>query len=203
MRKVLISALMIACLGLTACGSDEQQLEQARSRLTQAETLTLTAQLQANFGETAERFLLEHSYAADTWTVTVTEPAVLQGVTARMTEHGSELEYDGAILTTGAVMGNGLSPIGAVPLIWETLRIGTVDSVWTEGALLVAKLIYDDNISVTIWLEDGLPVGAELAENNIVKVVCTITNVRIKEATERGTTENANLGGNQPGESGA
>ena len=202
MRKGLISALMITCLALTACGGTEQQLEQARNRLTQAEAVALTAQVRANLGETAETFRLEHSLAEGTWTVTVTEPAVLQGVTARISSQGSELEYDGAILTTGAVTGGGLSPIGAVPMIWETLRAGTVDSIWTEGALLVAKLIYDDDISVTIWLEDGLPVGAELAENSIVKVVCTISNVKIKEETERGTTENEDLGGNQSGESG-
>ncbi len=203
MRKALVSALMITCLVLSGCGSNhEQQVESARRRLTAADAVSLTAQVQVDLGTTMETFRLEHGYDGDTWTVQVTEPSFLSGITARITEQGSELEYDGAVLTTGPLTDTGIAPIAAVPLIWETMAVGTVDSVWTEGELLVCKLIYDEDISVTVWFSDGIPAAAELAEHGIVKAVCTMTNVQIKEATNFGTTENEDLGGNQSGESG-
>lgn len=203
MRNTLISALMITCLALSGCGSaKQQQLNAARERIAGASELSLTAEVRADYGETAERYTLEYSFDGTTWTATVTAPSSVGGVIARMTDHGSEIEYDGAILTAGNLLNNGVTPIGTVPMLFETLTEGTVDSVWTEGDLLVGKLVYDDELNVTVWFSDGVPMGAELTENGIVKAVCTLTNVQIKETTQDETTETENLGGDPPGESG-
>lgn len=203
MRKTILSALMITCLVLTGCGSTkEQQLESARSRLTSAGSLTMTAQVQADFGDTVENYTLEYSFDGETWTAFVTQPEFIAGITARITDHASEIAYDGAILTAGDLM-TGIAPISALPMIWETLDTGTVDSVWTEEELLVGKFIYSDDLSVTVWFdEQDLPVAGELAEKGIVKATCTLTNVQIKEATGNGAQENEDLGGDPSGESG-
>ena len=188
---------------LTACGSTKQQrLESVRTRLAEAQEIAMTAQVQADFGETIERYTLEYSYDGTCWTALVTQPEFVSGVTARITEDASELEYDGAILTTGDLIGNGIVPISAVPLMHETLQQGMTDCVWEEGELLAGTFIYDDAISVSVWFDaEGFPTAAELAENGIVKGSCILTNVEIKEATH-GTTEKTDLGGNQPKESG-
>ena len=201
MRKRICTALMIGCLALTACGSTGQQrLEAARTRMAEAETMSMTAQVQADFGETIEQYTLEYSYDGDCWTAVVLEPAFVAGITARISEDTSELEYDGAILVTGDLTGNGIAPISAVPLIHETVRKGMTDCVWEEGDLLAGTFLYDDAISVSVWFDaEGLPAAAELIESGTVKAKCILTNV--KEATH-GTTENTDLGGNQPKESG-
>lgn len=203
MRKRICSALMIGCLALTACGSTKQQkLESARARIAEAQEMTMTAQVQADFGDTIERYTLEYSYDGECWTALVTQPEIVAGVIARVSEDTSELEYDGAILTTGDLMGNGIAPVSAVPLMHETLQKGMMDCVWEEGDLLAGTFIYDDAISVSVWFDgDGIITAAELTENGIVKGICILENVEIKEATH-GTTDKADLGGNQPEESG-
>lgn len=203
MRKRICSALMIGCLTLTACGSTKQErLESARVRMAEAESMTMTARVQADFGETIEEYTLEYSYDGECWTALVTQPEFVSGITARITKDASELEYDGTILTTGDLTGNGIAPISAVPFLHETLREGMTDCVWEEGELLAGTFIYDDAIQASVWFDaDGNPTAAELAENGIVKGSCILTDVKIKEATH-GTTEKTDLGGNQPEQSG-
>ena len=202
MRKLACSALMILCLVLAGCSSTkEQKFETARNRLT-ASGVSMTAQVLADFGETVEEYVLDYSYDGETWTALVTAPEFAAGVTARITEDASELEYDGAILSTGDLTDGGIVPISAVPMIWETLKTGTVDSVWFEENLLTATMIYDDSISMTIWINEQYePVAATLAEDGIVKATCNLSSVQIKEI-DHGTNEETDLGGNQPEESG-
>lgn len=198
MKKCLCSLPMILCLVLTACGGTKgQQLESDRNRFAQAEQITLTAQVQADFGETVEEYTVEYRFAQETWTALVTQPEFVAGITARITQDASELEYQGAILPTGDLTGNGIVPISAVPMIQETLRTGLLDSVWTEGELLAGTFVYDDAISVTVWFDArGLPAAGQLAENGIVKAECFFSNVEIEESSH-GTTEETDLGGNQ------
>lgn len=186
---------------MTACGSTKQErLESARTRVAVAESMTLTARVQADFGEAIEEYTLEYSYDGACWTALVTQPELVSGITARITKDASELEYDGTILTTGDLTGNGIAPISAVPFLHETLREGMTDCVWEEGELLAGTFIYDDAIQVSVWFDTaGNPTAAELAENGIVKAKCILTDVEIKT---HGTTEKADLGGNQPEQSG-
>ena len=198
MRKALLTALMILCLA--ACGSTGQQMEHARSRLTEARAMSLTAQIQAG----TDSYTLEYAWDGETWTALVIRPELIAGISASMGPGGTDIAYDGAILAVGDLTERGVSPMGALPMILEALDTGTVDSVWTEGELLAGKFIYDDDISVTVWFDGtGTPVAGELTERGIVKATVTMTNVQIKEATSIETTENEDLGGDQPGESGA
>lgn len=196
MRKLICSALMIACLALTACAGPEQQLESFSERLTQAETIRMTAQVQADHGETVEEYTLQYSFDGTTWTVLVMEPDILAGITARMGEDTSEIEYDGAILAAGDILSMGVSPVASVPVLVRTLRMGSLDCVWTEGDLLAGTYIYDDAVSATVWFSaEGSPAAAELTENGIVKVRCHFAEI---EVGNHGTTDKTDLGGDQP-----
>jgi len=162
----------------------------------------MTAKVQADFGDTTEQYTLNYSFDGTQWIVLVTEPPFVSGVTARITKDASELEYDGAILTTGDLTGNGIVPISALPLIYETLAVGMMDSMWEEGELIAGTFVYDDSISVSVWFDSsGDPVAAELMEQGVVKAKCILEDVEIKEANH-GTTEKTDLGGNQPEEPG-
>ena len=188
---------------LTACGSTTQKrLESYCTHMVQSTNMTMTAKLQADFDETVENYTLRYSFDGQQWTVLVTEPAFVSGITARITKDASELEYDGAILTTGDLTGNGIVPISAMPLVYETLCVGMLDCVWEEGEKIAATYVYDDAISVSVWFDSaGSLVAAELVENGIVKARCLLEDVEIKEANH-GTTEETDLGGDQSGESG-
>ena len=203
MRKLICSALMIQCLVLTACGSTvEHRVNSYCDRMTQAEEFRLTANVQADFGKTIEEYTLEYVFDGEQWTVYVVQPHFVSGITARITKDASELEYDGAILTTGDLTGKGIVPISALPLIHEALSIGMIDCVWAENDMVAGTYIYDDDISVSIWFDkQGNPVAAELMECGAVKAKCVLEDAEIKEAGNE-TTEETDLGGNQPKESG-
>lgn len=199
----MISALMISCLLLCGCGrSKEKRMEEACERLACGQEIALTAQVQANFGETVESYTLDCSYDGEDWRILVTAPQAVAGIAARIGEHASEVEYEGAILSTGALLRRGISPIGAVPMVYEAVSGGVLDSVWEESQLLAGAFSYDDALGATVWFdEENTLVAGELTENGIVKAVCRFENVQIKE-TEHGTEEKTNLGGDSSGESG-
>ena len=200
MRKLICSALMITCLVLTACADTEQQVRSFSEGLCGASSARMTAQVQADCGDTVESYTLQYNYDGSRWTAMVTAPDVLAGITLHMEGDGSELEYDGVMLAAGDILSNGVTAIGSVPLVWETLRTGSLDCVWQEGELLGAAYVYDDTIGMSLWYDaQGLPVAAELTENGIGKVSCHFTEI---EVDRNATTEDKNLGGNQSGESG-
>lgn len=202
MRKLICSALMINCLVLTACASPEQQVRVYNDALCNSASARMTAQVQADHGDTLECYTLEYNFDGSEWTAMVTAPHVLAGITVHMGGDGSELEYDGVMLAAGDILSNGVTAVGSVPLIWETLRTGSLDSVWAEGELLAGSYVYDDTIGMRLWYDtEGLPVAAELTENGIGKVSCHFTNAEI-EVGRNGTTDKTDLGGDQPEQSG-
>ena len=200
MRKLLCSALMIICLVLSACADTEQQVRTYNQVLCNGASVRMTAQVQADHGDTVECYTLEYSYDGSKWTALVTEPEILSGISVHMDGDSSELEFDGVMLAAGNVLSNGVTAIGSVPLLWETLETGSLDCVWEEGELLAGTYVYDDTIGMSLWYDAaGLPVAAELTENGIGKVSCHFTEIEVDKS---GTTENKNLGGNQPEQSG-
>lgn len=203
MRHILCSALMILCLGLAACGGPEQQLESFGTRLSEADSIRMTAQVQTDHGETVEEYTLEYSFDGTKWTALVMQPNMLAGITAHMGEDATEIEYDGAILAAGDILSMGVSPIASVPMLVRTVQKGSLDCYWTEGDLLAGTYIYDDAVCVTVWYDSGgNPAAAELTENGVVKARCHFFDVRIEDGSH-GTTDKTDLGGNQPEQSGA
>lgn len=188
---------------LTACGSVQGQVERYRQDFVLGERISMTAQVQADCGGTVDCYTLEYSYDGTDWRVLVTEPAVLSGISARIGEDAADLEYDGAILAAGDILSNGVTPIGAVPMLARVLEKGSLDSAWTEGDLTAGTFVYDDGIGAAVWFDQqGVPAAAELSENGIVKLSCKFTNGKI-EVGEHGTTENTDLGGDRSDQSGA
>ncbi len=203
-RNILISALMMTCVLLAGCGGRTQQehFEDIRGPIAQAETVSFTATVTANFPQRVEEFTLHCLHQGEDWTMTVLSPDLISGVTAHMTGTGSDVVYDGVMLSTGDLTNCGILPINAAALGMETLSDGYLSSTWTENGGLAVKLIRDDTVTVTVWFdENDRPAAMELAENGAVKVTCTIENFTT-EGSNNGNTEETNLGGNSPGESG-
>ena len=111
MRKLICSALMITCLMLTACASIEQQVRTLNEALCGAASVRMTAQVQADCGDTVESYTLEYHYDGSRWSAMVTAPDVLTGITVHMSDDGSELEYDGVMLAAGDIPPTGSQPL--------------------------------------------------------------------------------------------
>ncbi|MCI8593676.1 MAG: hypothetical protein HFF09_00275 [Oscillospiraceae bacterium] len=119
-RRVFLPLLL--CFALTGCGGDGQNAEQQAAAL-RTRYLSMTVcegrvSVKADYGQRVYDYVLDFTWSRESGlTVTVAEPELVAGVTARVTADGSQLEYDGAVLETGPLGDDGLSPLSALPVL--------------------------------------------------------------------------------------
>jgi len=119
--------------GCKAPGGGQEGPDQLAARI-RAEYLSLTGwsarlAVRADYGERVYDFTLDAAWEKDGETVlTVVEPELIAGITARVGKEGAVLEYDGMSLSTGAVSEEGMDPLEAVPFLMEQLTAGYMAS---------------------------------------------------------------------------
>jgi hypothetical protein len=86
---------------------------------------TADVAVHVDYGQRVYDFTLAAQWQKDGDTVlTVIEPELIAGITARLCDGEGYLEYDGASLATGALTGDGMTPLDAVPFLMEQLTKG-------------------------------------------------------------------------------
>lgn len=181
MRKLIASVLMITLLLLPGCGAQEaatkRTFEDFRETLIHARSVTAHAALTADNGETVAGYALDVSYDGAETTLTVTEPALLAGVTARAKWGESTLAYGDVMLGAGPLDEDGLTPVSAVPAILETLAGGYEELLWRDGEYIAARLYISETSRCTVWLdpETSIPASAEISSDGRCVIRCTFT----------------------------
>lgn len=134
MRNV-VCALMMILIPLTGCGGGEQGGRNSADELAlniRAEFLSMTScsatvDLIADYGQRVYEYTLAVSWTKDGETVlTVIAPEKIAGITARIKNGSTILEYEGASLETGMVAADGLSPMEAIPAILDYIMTGFI-----------------------------------------------------------------------------
>lgn len=179
MKKRFLPALLLFCLLLTACGGTkalEERYQRFSADLNGRESLSFEAGLRAEYEDRTVEFRLRYALDKEGCTVTVLEPELIAGISARMTAEGAALGFEGVSVDTGPLDGYGLTPLSALPLLVQTLKTGHLESCWEEEDTAVLELIHDDRLSALVRFRGDVPVGAELVSEGVVKVVCEIEN---------------------------
>ena len=138
MRRSSVACVLMISLLLSACGTGEGTTglqEQALAiRSSYLECTGCTAQLNvtADYGQRVYAYTVNVTATAEETVLVVAQPQELAGVTVRLNGKRGQLEYDGAMLETGPLDGEGLTPLGAVPALLECARSGFIDSCTTE-----------------------------------------------------------------------
>ena len=128
MRKALsLFALMILLLPLNGCFGAEGQKALDEALTIRGEYLSMSpfssqVQLRADYGQRVYNYTLDLSVAGEEIVLTVTEPELIAGVTARTKAEETVLEYDGLCLETGSLDKSGLTPISALPAMLRAVR---------------------------------------------------------------------------------
>lgn len=176
---------LTTALTLTACTKETAADAAAalqQSWQTHAST-ALTCDLTADYGDRVYPFTLTCTETPTAAEVTITEPSSVAGVTARVTDDGATLTYDGAEVFTGALTPEGLSPMEAVPLMFRLWREGLIleaafEPVKDTPCLTVLYRVTDE-VSLRTWfsLETSLPLMAELISGGYAVITASFTNV--------------------------
>ena len=129
---------MIAlCLLASGCGGGEKPAEDMAQAIREEYSAMTgcagTVEVTADYGQRVYQYTLDFTFSEGELTLTVTAPAELSGVTAHVAEGQTKLEYDGAILETGPLSPEGLSPVSALPVLLDYARGGFSDQWGTEG----------------------------------------------------------------------
>lgn len=130
MRKALSCVLTITLLlsGCRAGSAGETPEDVALALRTQYQALSgwsAAADISVCYTQTLYDFSLDVQWRRGGETVlTVTAPELVAGITARIAQGETVLEYDGAGLSLGLLDGNGLTPVSAVTACMEQIEKG-------------------------------------------------------------------------------
>ena len=128
-RKMLSCVLMMTLL-LSGCkGGGENSPETAalalRDTYKDLAGWNSTVDVTAEVGDKVFDFTLDAGWQREGETVlTITAPELLAGITARIADGETVLEYDGAGLSLGLLDGRGLTAVSAVPWVMEQIAGG-------------------------------------------------------------------------------
>jgi len=193
---------MMALL-LTACGGGGGENRPAadpaqelaltiRGEYLAAAGCTAALEVTADYGRRVYTYTLEVTVAGEETSLTVTAPETAAGVTARLSGGESWLEYDGAVLETGPLTNEGLTPLGAIPTMLEGARSGFMDSCALEtlGERDTLRVFFRDpsrnageGTEMTLWFDAGdhTLVQGEISSDGYRVILCTFERFALTE----------------------
>lgn len=197
MRKGLLCLLLAGLCLLPGCGAkksggDAEELAlEIRGALIAMTGLTGQTVITADYGEQVYSFTLDIAYDSATGAVlTVAEPEIIAGLTARIQNGGASISYDGASLETGSLSGSGASPIEALPLLLAQARTGylaesvfeTVDETETVRMTCTdAPAHAGAGTQTVLWFdkETRVPLRAEIFSDGVRVITCTFSGIEM------------------------
>ena len=157
-----------------------------RAGLIEAEKLALTTSVRADYGDRVYDFSFNYSGNADRGHIEITAPESIAGLKAEVSVSGGTLEYDGAVLDTGAVTKDGLSPAEALPVLISQWQTGYISGCSYEklGDLNTLAVTTDitESVMQRTWFDvkSHLPVQSELSDSGKTVISCRFENVIIE-----------------------
>lgn len=155
-RRFRLVPLMMTLALLAGCagnGGQEKETGEDLALALQREFSHMTAcagrfSLTADYGERAFECVVDAAYDQVTGgTLTIVEPELIQGVTAKFKAGETSLVYDDISLETGPLTDEGLSPMETLPTLWRQIAQGYIAAV-EEG---------DKTLTVTYRAEGQSP----------------------------------------------
>ena len=192
MRKSLVICVLMMILPLAACGGTgggsqaEELALTIRGEYLAAGGCTATAEITADYGQRVYTYTMDVSLEGEETVLTLTAPETVAGIRARTAGEESWLEYDGAILETGPLTQDGLSPVSAVPALLDSARAGFMDSCVLEQldqtqTLRVTcrdpALEAGEGMQTTLWFDADTHalLRGEIAVDGRMVIACILT----------------------------
>lgn len=209
MRKMISCVLMMTLL-LTGCGKSKTDNPDHLASLIRAEYLAMSgwsavAELTADYGEQVFDFTVKTSWerGGDT-VITVVKPELIAGITARIRDGETILEYDGAGLSLGMLDLSGITPVSSIPALMDCITTGYMARCrfLGEGTNRTLEILCrDPNVPPNSGMEYLLyfdPVAhtlkrAEVSVDGVLRLTARFTEFTL-EMTDDETGTDENLG---------
>lgn len=184
--------LLTGCAGKGESATGQiQAIQMAYGRL---EHFTAQAEVTADYGQRVYGYSVTIEGDRNSGTMTVTEPESIAGTVLTWSDGETELEYDGAVLDTGALSGSGLSPADAMPAVltacWNGAVVDYCSDTLEEQEVLYATLDAgnQDGCQVACWFQPDsyALVRAEVSQDGqvVITLHCTEFSFQTTEETE-------------------
>ena len=163
---VLLCFLLL--LSFSACSRDvpaDERIGEIRAQYQQSEQ-RFNADITADYGEHVHQFRLHFDSANAS--IEVLAPDIISGITIALSEGGTILHFEGAVLDTGPLTEDGLSPLAALPMIvsqWKDGHILTAHyETFHDIPTIVMQTAISDRVRKFTWFdnETGFPIKSEL-----------------------------------------
>lgn len=198
MRLKLAAVLMILLCLLSACSSKETDHLQApmdfRASLLQAGACTFQAEITADYGENVYEFTVDCECRTDgTASVTVIEPQSIAGITAKISENGDELIYDGMAVAFDPLAGGNAAPVCTPSLVVDAWANAFIHAAGQEGEWL--RVTYErgydeEQLDVDCWFDEkNIPICTEICYNDETVLKMEVSNFSFVSGGNNETTE--------------
>ena len=207
MRRLLACVLMMTLLA--ACAPAGETPEDAafhlQDRYRDMAGCSATVDLTADYGDRVYEFTVDAVCRKDGETVlTITAPELIAGITARVAEGETVLEYDGAALSLGDLDGDGLTPVSAIPELFRQAASGYMAEVgWAdEGRTRLQTVLRDpetpEGAGVEFLMlfdrETFAPIRAEMSRDGVTVLTAQFSDFTFLEMTDDDTGDGADVG---------
>ena len=161
--------MLLLILLLSGCGRSQEPTQKAldfRTKLMQSEGCDFTADITADYGDKVYEFTVQVQYAPEETKLTVVSPEEISGISATVTEQGTNISFDGAALDFGKLANGYVSPVSASWLLGQCWTGEYISAAGPDGDY--EKITYlrgydDQELMVNTWLDEaGVPVQAEV-----------------------------------------
>lgn len=192
--------MILLCLLLSACGGTQTRMQEAlqfRTDLLAAQGCSFEAELTAQGETEVFECTLRCSLSPDgTARAEVLAPEEIAGVTATITNHGMQIDYDGVRVDCGQLNGS-VSPIGMPSLLYAAWTGGYIATAGSEEQRMMARYLMDSGSAekqISTWFSaDGTPESCEVVENGVVVLQCRLRDFSFGDSNPVISAENANL----------
>ena len=182
------------CLALAACGGEagesgaEQLALDIRGEYLEMAGCTAALEMTADYGQRVYTYGIDLSWQREGETVlTVTAPENVAGVTARILEGETALEYDGMRVETGPLDDSGMSPVDAVPVLLDYAEGGYIAACGMETVDEREVLRVDcrepeaaagESRACSLWFDPSTHalLRGELSQNGFTVIQCEFSN---------------------------
>jgi hypothetical protein len=184
----LVTALLLTGCAKTKNGDTEQKnggrkaFLDIRAKYIAAESLSLSADMTADYGDRVYEYKLTYTGNGESGEINVTEPSIINGLTALYQKGEVTLRYDGAVIDTGAILGDDVSPLQAFPMLIEAWKTGYVSNCWKESrdgvkctaAEIVMCESEENSVLCHTWFDsvEYKPVYSEISVNGVAVLFC-------------------------------